>query len=26
MTLSDLGFDFENGKAIRAAKEILKEN
>ncbi|MFC2168953.1 pyridoxal-phosphate-dependent aminotransferase family protein [Acidobacteriota bacterium] len=26
MTLSDLGFDFESGKAIKAAEDILKEN
>jgi len=26
MTLSELGYDFETGKAIKAAVEILKEN
>ena len=26
MTLSELGFDFETGKGIKAAEEILKEN
>jgi aspartate aminotransferase-like enzyme len=26
MTLSELGYDFESGKAIKAAEEVLKEN
>ena len=26
MTLSELGYDFEEGQAVKAAQDILKEN
>jgi aspartate aminotransferase-like enzyme len=26
MTFAELGYDFESGKAIKAAEDVLKEN